>query len=294
MLKRMAQRMGRALVVGWRVYWGTRYHKTKACVALFLLVSVLWSVDALRHAVIPYGERALIRVSHHLGFVVRHVTIDGTRSLSYEDVLRASGLADGMSLASFSVDDVRARVRTLEWVRDVRVRRYWGGHIHITLYEREAFLVWKKEHRFFLVDTQGVTIEEVARDIVPSHVVISTRERLASGLALYQALSDVSEGVLEIRAIADIGGARWEIHIEGDIIVFLPVAEPITAWSRMVKARRDSALLLGDDVAYVDIRTKDKMVLSLKTPPSEWRQRFYRMMAQQRQANTAMHPHGQH
>lgn len=86
---------------------------------------------------------------------IQEVTVDGTSRLDPQDVLERAGLRAGQSLFTFRPAQVAARVRSLPWVKEARVRWAWPGRAVIWVSERTPAALVPHHDRFLVVDAEG-------------------------------------------------------------------------------------------------------------------------------------------
>ena len=89
------------------------------------------------------------------------VQVDGTGSLSAEEVREAAGVEVGIPLLRVDVDALEARVARLPQVASVEVTRGWPGSVVITVTERDAVAIVGEAGRRSLVDADGVLFDTV-------------------------------------------------------------------------------------------------------------------------------------
>ena len=114
--------------------------------AIVVLFAVLWS---------PLVRVGSIRVNGAVGRVQR-------------DVLRASGITNGMALVTVSVGDARRRIERLPMVEAARVTRTWPSHVAIDVVLRQPvarvpLVTGAAAGSVALVDGRGLVI-----DVVPA------------------------------------------------------------------------------------------------------------------------------
>ena len=153
------------------------------------------------HAVITPGQARLIVVAamvsailagawwayHSPWLTVQHVAVEGTISLTPEQVRTAAGL-DGQSTFALDVDGARARVAALPNVRTVTVTKRGWSAVAIDIEERVVWGSWQINGVNVPVDIDGYVLEgSAAPDPSPLIVeiepkrVINTGERLDAG-----------------------------------------------------------------------------------------------------------------
>lgn len=84
---------------------------------------------------------------------------DGRR-ISDRELIRASGVTRGTRLLDISTGQVSRRIETLPWVRKATVERLLPSRLRIRVVERTAELVVVTPQAPFLVDEQGMVLQQ--------------------------------------------------------------------------------------------------------------------------------------
>lgn len=125
-------------------------------------------------------------------FAVRRIAISGTKVLSKQDVIAASGVVVGTPLALVDPGQVADRLAGLPPVAQVTVVRGWPDTVQISITERRPRLAIPADGGFLLADAGGVVFETV--DSLPSGLVTvqaptSDRQLLVDVGVVFSALS---------------------------------------------------------------------------------------------------------
>lgn len=89
------------------------------------------------------------------------VEVAGIERTTADEVVEASGLKEGAHLLRISTDAVANRVAAaIAWVEDATVERILPSTVRITVEERTPHLLAVFEGRPFLIDDEGVLLEE--------------------------------------------------------------------------------------------------------------------------------------
>lgn len=109
-------------------------------------------VAVLLLATISVGGWAFARSSF---FALSRIEVRGVRTLTAEDVIRASGLRIGQSVLTLDGDAVEARLRGLALIRRAGVRREAASVVVITIVERTPALEVRMPDARYFVDDDG-------------------------------------------------------------------------------------------------------------------------------------------
>lgn len=124
---------------------------------------------------------------HSPWLTVQKVTVNGTATLSAEQVHAAAGL-DGQSTFALDVDGARARIAALPKVRNVTVTKHGWNAVSINVEERVAWGAWQINGVNVPIDVDGYVLDgspaaegsPLIVEIEPQRVV-NTGERLDAG-----------------------------------------------------------------------------------------------------------------
>lgn len=138
---------------------------------------------------------------------VRTVQVDGTATLTVDQVRKAAQVPRGVPLLRIDLGSVEDRVARLPQIRDVQAARGWPDRIVVTVAERVPVAVVGERGRRSLVDADGVLFDTVTGDapqgVVPLDVADPGPEDPATraGLAAVRALpAGLREEVVEVAA----------------------------------------------------------------------------------------------
>ncbi len=129
-----------------RRQWARRWLAWRRVVALLLLMALM------------VGAVWLFYFSDVLA--VKDVEVQGTRTLSSEEVREVAAVPSGLPLARVDLDAIRARIEALAVVRDADVTRTWPDRVLIDVEERVAIAVVEIGGRTRGMDADGVVFRE--------------------------------------------------------------------------------------------------------------------------------------
>ncbi|MEZ5921370.1 MAG: FtsQ-type POTRA domain-containing protein [Parvularculaceae bacterium] len=194
------------------------------------------------------------------GLEVRRVLLRGAHQTANDEVVAALGPVIGQSLPHISLNEARARVENLGWIRSAAVTRLYPDTISISVREREPAAVWQIKGDFKLIDDTGAIIRQVGAYEYSNLPLIvgSGAPEAASGI-----LKSIGKHTaLQERtyALVRVGERRWNMRLRNNIDIKLPELE-------YAKAIDDLALLqtaqgtLDQPIEYIDLRDPERMVV---------------------------------
>ncbi|MHA2789355.1 cell division protein FtsQ/DivIB [Corynebacterium sp. S7] len=101
-------------------------------------------------------------------FSVRQYDVQGNKHVSTEQVIEATGVAEGQILAQVNVEQAARHVVALPWVRTVTVKRGWPSTLQVEVVEHEAVAFTREADGAHLLNQSGTdfTIEEPPQEAV--------------------------------------------------------------------------------------------------------------------------------
>ncbi len=134
-----------------RAFWGWVATGLKVVVGVALIVGAVLGIS--------WGVYRYAKTTPR--FSVKSIEIEGTKRLSRDDILAASGLSPGENLFSLDVEKAQRTLVQSPWIERARVTRRLPNNIVIEVHEREARAVFVVDGQSFLVDENGVPFKRV-------------------------------------------------------------------------------------------------------------------------------------
>jgi len=109
-------------------------------------------------------------------FRVKGILIKGCNRVDADEILRLSGLKKGISLFMIDPDDIKQKIISNIWVKDVMIKKIFPHLIEINIEEKipQAVLLLDKS---YLVDEDGEIIKEVELPANGYPIIIGLQER---------------------------------------------------------------------------------------------------------------------
>jgi cell division protein FtsQ len=180
-------------------------------------------------------------------------------------VLRAAiGVSIGDPILGFSLDDIRARVETIQWIEHATVERRLPGTLVVNVQERRPFAIWQNQGKFVLVDRTGQVVanQDVAQ--FPHLPLIVGLGAPAAAAGLLDALQQRPAIKEKISASVRVGERRWNLRMTNGTDVMLPEGHEAVALDRLIQLQQDHAVL-DRPLTAIDMRLPDRLVFRPKT-----------------------------
>lgn len=228
-------------------------------VILAIIAIVLWAGGYF--AIVGRGvDRAAQSAAISAGLEIRKVVLRGAHQTAHQEVLDALGPVIGESMLRLSLDEARARIEELGWVRSAAVTRLLPDTIAIAIREREPAALWQLDGDLSLIDDSGVVIREVGAYEYSNLPLIVGAGAPEAASGILKALGGEPDLQERVSALVRVGGRRWDMRLRNEIKVKLPEAD-------YARAIDDLALLqaaqgtLDQPIEYIDLRDAERMVI---------------------------------
>ena len=112
---------------------------------------------------------------------VRQVSVSGAESLDPAAVAELSGLK-GQNIVSADTGTAKSRLLTLSAVKGVSISRRWPGRMLVRLEERHPWGYWQVKEQPYVIDDEGVVLDDVRPDEgAPTIFERDSERRLVAG-----------------------------------------------------------------------------------------------------------------
>jgi cell division protein FtsQ len=219
----------------------------------------LWQSGTVTRGLEALWQKTVIQ-SADLGLKIDNVVLRGRQHASRRDVIRAVRLKRGDPILSFNIDNVRARLVKLPWVRDAIVTRHWPDTVDIRIAERQPIVLWQRKGRLYLVDTDGVAITSKGLSRFRDLLIVVGRGAPKAAPTLLAMIASEPALAHQVTAATLIGKRRWNLKLKGGIKVRLPERDPHKAWQRLARLNAKHKLL-ARDVRMIDMRLPTRLLI---------------------------------
>lgn len=233
-------------------------------------VAVFLSASALYGVWVGGQFPALAQsVTSRFGFAIDQIRVSGNVETSEIDILDRLELDGWTSLIGFNAESARERIASLPWVETVAVRKVYPDEIEVKIDERAAFAIWQHGSELSIVQRDG-------RVILPfvagrhSSLPLVVGGGAANGADFVEKVSRYPELARQVKGYVRVAGRRWNLRLENGITIKLPEDGEDAALAEVVRLDRERGLL-SRDVAAVDLRLADRLVVRLTPEAMEKR-----------------------
>lgn len=196
------------------------------------------------------------------GFAVDRINITGNKQTSEIDILDRLGLDGWTSMIGFDADQARVAVAELPWVKTASVRKTYPNSIDIDIVEREPFAIWQHGSQLALIERSGNSITPFVgggQPALPLVIGFGAAEKAADFVDKIKGVPELSS---RVKAYIRVAERRWDLRLENGITVKLPETGVDAALAEVLRLDREQGLL-SRDIASVDMRIEDRLVIQL-------------------------------
>jgi cell division protein FtsQ len=232
--------------------------------ALLLTVSIGYGVVRGEH--VPAVVDSLVDMrdaaANAAGFKISALSISGLQRLTKPEVLAVGGVTERTSLLFLNVDTVRRKLEASPWVAQATVRKLYPGQLEILVVEREAFAVWQRDGKLWVVAEDGAVLGpwgERAMPVLPLVVGEGAAARARGFLAILDRYPQLKS---ELRASVLVAERRWNLRFKSGLDVRLPEQDVEQALETLLALDRDKKIL-SRDITSVDLRLPGRVSVRL-------------------------------
>jgi cell division protein FtsQ len=224
--------------------------------AVFLSSSVLYG--AWLGGQIPSSAQA---VTARLGFAVDQVRVSGNKETSEIDILDRLDLDGWTSLIGFNASTARERIAMLPWVNVASVRKIYPAELEVRIEEKQPFAIWQHGSQLAIIERDGsviVPFDGSRHAVLPLVVGVGAEK----GADFVEKIGRYPELASRVKGFIRVAERRWDLRLENGITIRLPENGEDAAIAEVLRLDREDGLL-SRDIAVVDLRVEDRIVVRL-------------------------------
>lgn len=148
----------------------------------------------------------------------------------------------------------------MSWINEVTITRSLPNNLNILIKEHEPFAIWQNENDRYLISKDGQIIAGDNGDGGFDHLMILVgKDANFNVRSLFNILAIDPEVSKNIYSATWMGGRRWDIRFENNLLVKLPENNIKDAWRRLVKVYNIPGFLIN--LNSIDLRIDKKVYL---------------------------------
>lgn len=238
-----------------------QWHRIWMAIIIGGAVALAWFVANL--AGIPaMAQNQVAHLASDAGFEVRRVQVTGVDRMNELKVYERVLAERDRPMPLVDVEELRARLLELNWVKDARVSRKLPDTLAVDIVERVPHAVLQKPDRLVLIDAEGEELEPISQANAKGML------RIAGPGASRQvaSLGELLDAAPALKGKVDyaewVGNRRWNLTFETGQMLALPEGDERSSTALVNFARLDGVhRLLGGKVASFDMRANGRIYL---------------------------------
>lgn len=231
------------------------------CVLIFVGLWLGGYLPAIRDSLNSWKVERLMAA----GFVVEQIDVMGEGRLNERDIRLAAQIQTGTYFFGVDLDAARDRTESLPWVDRAVVRRLWPNRIVVQVVETTPYALWQNEGELHLLSETGsliVPVKEAASVPTGLKVYIGA-DAPETAKHIEATLEPHSELWSRVDSLVQFPSGRWDLHLQNETIVKLPVEDVEGAVRRLSQLDRET-FILSREVGTIDLRLADRIGLTAK------------------------------
>ena len=230
---------------------------------VFVAVSAYLADDARREAVVTAAIDLRNSIEQRPEFMVTLMAVDGAGESVASDIREIVPIDFPISSFDLDLEDIRQTIVGLDPVKEASVRIRPGGILHIDVIERVPTLVWRTRETVELLDETGAHVGFIAaradRPDLPLIAGDGADHHVGEAMQLFAAAAPLGE---RMRGLVRMGERRWDVVLDRDQRILLPVEAPVQALERVI-ALSEADDMLDRDVSVIDMRLSARPTLRM-------------------------------
>ncbi|MDO5756292.1 MAG: cell division protein FtsQ/DivIB [Rhodobacterales bacterium] len=202
-------------------------------------------------------------------FMVQELSIDGASPRTAEDIRESFGYTLPLSSFDMDLEALRAKIENIPAVASAAVRVRQGGVLEVRVHERQPVALLRVPKGLIVVDREGVALDAIAHRAERAKLLVLTgdgaQDAVPEALAIRAAAGPLAP---RLRGLVRMGARRWDVVLDRNQRILLPVADPVRALERVIVLNEAQAML-ERDIAVVDMRLADRPTLRMNEAASQ-------------------------
>ena len=194
-----------------------------------------------------------------MGFVVKDIDVVGEGRIRERDVRAVLGVHEGQYFFEADLKGAQERIKGLNWVDTVVVRRLWPNRIVVEIIERDVFAVLQHNQQLALIDASGAIIEDAALDGFTQLPHFIGENIGAEGRVLLTELSQYPVLSQRFTTFRRVGDRRWDlIDMDANMVVKLPVGDIKPSLNDLTRYHQETQWL-DRQISIIDMRVAGRI-----------------------------------
>ena len=190
------------------------------------------------------------------GFRLKKVHVQGASPMATADIIRAAGVFADQPLVGLNLEDVRQKVESVGWVKQVRVVRLLPDTLVLAVEERRQLAVWQHAGKTSVIDDHGQVIPEANPARFASLPLVVGEGADAAAPAILPIVAQRPKLLGLTDALVRVDDRRWDVRLKDGSLIQLPSTNEDQALMQLEQLDQRSHILdLGFD--RIDLRNPE-------------------------------------
>jgi len=194
------------------------------------------------------------------GVRLKTVHVEGASPIATADIVKAAGVYANQPLIGLDLQDVRQKVESVGWVKQVRIVRLLPDTLVVAVQERRQLAVWQCEGKTSVIDDHGQVIPEADPVRFASLPLVVGEGADAAAPAVLPLLAQRPRLLRLTDALVRVDDRRWDVRLKDGSLIQLPSTGEEQALMQLEQLdQRSHILALGFD--RIDLRNPEMVAV---------------------------------
>lgn len=189
---------------------------------------------------------------------IKEVKIEGTKNTDGPDIVNALDLSKDKLLINFNLQDANTRIRRLNWVKDVEIKKLYPSTLKIKIYEYAPIAIWIYNGNKFLIDQDGQIIKGLDPNRFKNLKFVTGYNALDYIPSIITSLGEYPEFDDRVKSILRVGDRRWTVRLFNGLEIYLP-EEGMSKAIEILQNLDSETRLLSRYIDVIDMRLPNRM-----------------------------------
>lgn len=227
---------------------------------LYLFLFKKLQIEQIKNRLVAASYRAIFKDNSYY----KRINIDGNNRTSHDEIaaIVTEELIDNQGddgNYQLAIESLKKKIEALPWVDEVVINRNLQDSLNIHIKEHEPFAIWQDNDKKYIVSKAGKIIAVKDIEQFNNLIILTGNGAYQNVKSLFNILVIDPEISKNIYSATWVGGRRWDVRFENNLLVKLPAGDISDAWTRLIKIYNMPGSLIG--LKTIDLRIAKKIYL---------------------------------
>lgn len=200
------------------------------------------------------------------GFRLKTIQVQGASTLAAADIVKAAQIYKNQPLLGLDLNDLKARVESVGWVKEARVVRLLPDTLVVAVVERRQLAVWQHAGRQMVIDEHGRPIPEADPARFSTLPLVVGEGGAEHAPEILPVIAQRPKLMGQMDALVRVDDRRWDVRMKDGSLIQLPADGVESALMQLERLDQRSRILeLGFD--RIDLRNPDVVAVRPRANP---------------------------